>query len=51
METEIPTGMEINKEATYYMDEDPAVLMLREEGTYWEPLATVEATTKLKKWA
>ena len=29
-----PTDMEIDKEATDYMDEDPTILMLREEGTY-----------------
>ena len=34
-----------------YMDEDPLVLMLREEETRWEPLAIVEATTELKNWA
>ena len=43
--------MEINEEATDYMDEDPAVLMLKEEGTYWEPPAIVEATTELNNWA
>ena len=43
-----PTNMEIDEEAIDYMDEDLAVLMLREEGTYWEPPAIVEATTKLK---
>ena len=32
--TDKPTDMEIDKEATDYMDEDPAVLLLREEGTY-----------------
>ena len=29
-----PTNREIDEEATDYMDEDPAVLMLSEEGTY-----------------
>ena len=43
--------MEINEEATDYMDEDLALLMLREEGTYWEPLAIVEATIELESWA
>ena len=43
-----PIDMEIDEEATDYMDEDPTVLMLKEEGTYWELLAIVEATTKLK---
>ena len=40
--------MEIDEEATNYMDEDPVVLMLKEEGNYWEPPAIIEATTKLK---
>ena len=43
--------MEIDEEATNYMDEDPAVLILREERTYWEPSAIVKATTELKNWA
>ena len=46
-----PTDMEIDGEGMDYMDEDLMVLMLREEGTHWEPLATVEVTTKLKNWA
>ena len=33
------------------MVEDPMVLMLREEGTHWEPPAIVEAATKLKNQA
>ena len=49
--TDKPTDMEINEEATNYMDEDPAVLMLKEEGTHQEPSAIVEATTELKNWA
>ena len=49
--TDNPTYMEIDDEATDYMDEDPSVLMLGEEGTHWEPPAIVEATTKLKNWA
>ena len=32
--TDKSTDMEIDKEAMDYMDEDLAVLMLREEGTY-----------------
>ena len=40
--------MEIDDEATFYMEEDPKVQMLKEEGTYWKPLAIIEATTKLK---
>ena len=43
--------MEIDAEGTYYMDEDPMVLMLREEGNHREPPAIVEATTELKNWA
>ena len=46
-----PTDMEIDTEGIDYMDEDPMVLMLREEGTRWEPHAIVEATTKLKNQA
>ena len=46
--TDKPTDMEIDEEATNYMEEDPIVLMLREEGTYWEPLAIMEATFELK---
>ena len=43
--------MEIDSESMDYMDEDPPILMLREEETYWEPPAIVEATTELKNWA
>ena len=43
--------MEIDTKGTYYMDEDAMVLMLREEGTRWEPPAIIEAITKLKNWA
>ena len=32
--TDKPTDMEIDDEAMDYTDEDPAVLMLREEKTY-----------------
>ena len=46
-----PIDLEINCEGTDYMNEDPMVLMLREEGTHWEPPAIVEATTKLKNLA
>ena len=42
------TEMEFDGEGTYYMDEDPIVMMLREEGTHWEPPAIIEATTELK---
>ena len=49
--TDKPTNMELEEEVTDYMDVNPTVLMLREEGVYWEPLAIVEATTKLKNWA
>ena len=48
LETNKPIDMEVDEEATDYMDEDPIVLMLREEGTYWKPPTIVEATTKLK---
>ena len=29
-----PIDMEIDEETTNYMDEDPKILMLKEEGTY-----------------
>ena len=48
LETNKPTDMEIDSESMDYMDEDPPILMLREERTYWEPPAIVEATTELK---
>ena len=40
--------MEVDGESTDYMDEDPKVLMLREERTQWEPVAIFKVTTKLK---
>ena len=43
--------MKIDDEGMDYMDEDPLVLMLREEGTRWEMPAIIEATTELKNWA
>ena len=46
-----PANMEIDTKGTDYMDEDPMVLMLREEGTYREPPTIIEATTELKNWA
>ena len=49
--TNNPIDMEVEEEDMDYMNVDPLVLMLREEGTYWEPLAIVEATTELKNWA
>ena len=49
--TDKPTDMHIEEETTDYMDVDSPVLMLREEGAYWEPLAIVEATIELKNWA
>ena len=49
--TDKPTDMEVDDEATDYMDEDPTVLMLREEGTYQEPPAIIEATIELKNQA
>ena len=51
LETDKPTDMEIDSESMDYMDEDPPILMLREEGTYWELPAIVKATTELKNWA
>ena len=45
------TDMENNDEGMDYMDEDPLVLMLRKEGTHWEPLAIIETTIELKNWA
>ena len=42
--------MEVDEEAIDYMDGDPTILMLKEEGAYQEPLAIVEAKTKLKNW-
>ena len=49
--TDKPIDIEIDKEAMDDMDEDPTILMLREEGTYWEPPTIVEATTELKNCA
>ena len=49
--TNKPTDMEVEEEGIDYMDVDPIVLMLGEEGAYWEPLAIVEATIELKNWA
>ena len=49
--TNNPTDMEVEDEATDYTDVDPTVLILREEGAYWEPPAIIEATTELKNWA
>ena len=49
--TDKPTSMKIDGEATNYMDEDPMVLMLREEGTHWEPPVIIKVTTELKNWA
>ena len=46
-----PTDMQIDTEGTNYMDEDPMVLMLKEEGAHQGLPAIVEAITKLKKWA
>ena len=41
-----PTYMEIDDEGMDYMlREDPLVVMLREEGTRWEPPTIIEATT------
>lgn len=46
--TDKPIDMEVEKEAIDYMDVDPTVLMLGEEGAYWEPPTIVEVTTELK---
>ena len=43
-----PTYMEVEEKSTDYMDVDPTVLMLREEGAHWEPPTIVEVTTELK---
>ena len=48
--TNKPIDMEVEEEATDYMDVDPTVLMLREEEAYWEPPTIVEAKTELKNW-
>ena len=40
--------MEFVYEVIDYMDEDPPILMLREEGTRWEMHAITETTTELK---
>ena len=49
--TNKPTNIEIDGEGTDYMDEDPMVLVLREEGTRWELPTIVKATTELKNWS
>ena len=49
--TDKPTDMEIDDEGMNYMDEDPTILMLKEEGTRWETPAIIEVTTELKNWA
>ena len=46
--TDKPTYMEIDGEGMDYMDEDPLVLMLREEGTHWQLPTIIEATIELK---
>ena len=43
--------MEVDGESPNYTDEGPRVLMLKEEGTHYEPAAIVEATIELKNWA
>ena len=43
--------IEVDGESIDYMDENPRVLMLKEERTHWELVTIVEATTKLKNWA
>ena len=49
--TDKPTDMEVEQKITNDMDVDPTVLMLGEEGAYWEPPAIMEATIELKNWA
>jgi len=44
-------NMEVDGKSIVHMDEGPTVLMLKEEGTYWEPATIVKATTELKNWA
>ena len=46
--TNKPINMEVEEEVTDYMDLDPTVLMLREEGAYREPPAIMEAMIELK---
>ena len=46
-----PIDMGVDDESIDYMDENPMVLMLMEEGTYQELPTIVEATTELKNWA
>ena len=45
-----PTNMDVDGEGQDYMDEDPRVLMLKDEGTQWELAAITKTTTKLKNW-
>ena len=46
--TDKPPDIEVDEEVTDYMNEDLTVLMLREEGTYWESPSIIEATIALK---
>ena len=46
--TDKPIDMEVEEEITDDMDVDLTVLMLGEEGSYWDPPAIVEATANLK---
>ncbi|KAL0010891.1 hypothetical protein SO802_005999 [Lithocarpus litseifolius] len=43
-----PTDMEVDGESPDYTDEDPRILMLKEEGTHWEPTTIIESITELK---
>lgn len=45
------TYMDVDGEDQDYMDEDPKVLMLREEGTHYKPTAITVAIIELKNWA
>ena len=49
--TDKPTDMEIDGRGIDYVDENPLVLILREEGTCQESLAIIKATIELKNWA
>ena len=46
-----PTNTDVDGEGQDYMDEDPRVLILREQGTHYEPVAITKATTELKNQA
>jgi len=37
-----PANMDVDGEGLDYMDEDPRVLMLKEEGTHWSQLPSLK---------